>query len=322
MSAERDACRGVVVERGDPGYPDRLEALPDAPDRLYVRGEVDALSRPGLAVIGTRRPTPYGIASTELAVRVAAETGISIVSGGAIGCDQAAGREALERGCTHVIVLGSGADVVYPASSRGLVRRTLETGGAVVSIAPWGTRPMRFLFPRRNRIIAALSEAVFVGEAGMPSGTFTTAEAAMELGHEVLAVPGSIFSPESRGTNYLIGIGACCIADEEALELALSRIFGRLRAPRAAPSAPRYGDDRVQRVVRALASSPLRSDDIARIAGLDARGSLEFLSDLMMMGVVEQLVDGRYAPTKDTLHAFTSFGRGGAAEGRGGEDVG
>lgn len=130
----------------------------------------------------------------------------------------------------------------------------------------------------------------------------------MDLGHEVLAVPGSIFSPESRGANYLIDIGACCVADEEALEVALSRIFGCLRTPHDAAAGLRFEDPRAERVVRALVASPLRSDEVARLVGLDARGCLEFLSDLMVGGAIEQLVDGRYAPTKETLHALTAFG--------------
>lgn len=311
MSSTTGIDSRLVIERGDATYPAGLLELPDAPQRLYVRGSVDVLDHPGLAIVGTRRPTPYGIAATELAARVAVEAGLSVVSGGAVGCDQAAGLETLARGGRHVIVLGGGADVIYPASSGKLIEQTVASGGAVVSIAPWGTRPMRYLFPRRNRIIAALSQAVFVGEAGMPSGTFSTAEAAIDLGHEVLAVPGSIFSPQSRGANYLIGIGACCIADEEALELALSRIFGYLRSSRARGPEHLSDDPRVERVLRALVSSPLRSDDIARLLGLDARGCLEFLSCLMVEGRIEQLVDGRYAATKETLHALTSFGHNG-----------
>ena len=179
----------------------------------------------------------------------------------------------------------------------------------MVSIAPWGTKPQRFLFPQRNRVIAALSEAVFIGEAGMPSGTFSTAEAAMELGREVLVAPGSVFSPESRGANYLISVGACCITDEESLEIALSRIFGVLRHPHEPLREVESADPREQRVLRALAASPMRSEDIARLAGLDARGCLEFLSDLMISGRVEQLIDGRYALTKEVLHAMTAIGQ-------------
>ena len=297
----------ITIERGSGGYPPGVLDLANPPKRLYMLGNPEALQGPAIAIVGTRRPTPYGIALTELAAELAVEAGITVVSGGAIGCDQAAGMKALACGGVHVVVLGCGADVIYPSSSRDLIDKTLEAGGAVVSIAPWGTKPQRFLFPQRNRVIAALSEAVFIGEAGMPSGTFSTAEAAIELGREVLVAPGSVFSPESRGANYLIGVGACCITDEESLEIALSRIYGVLRHPHGPLREVESADQREQRVLRALAASPMRSEDIARLAGLDARGCLEFLSDLMISGRVEQLIDGRYALTKEVLHAMTAI---------------
>lgn len=299
----------MTIERGSDGYPPGVLDLANAPKRLYMLGNPEALQGPAIAIVGTRRPTPYGIALTELAAELAVESGITVVSGGAIGCDQAAGMKALACGGVHAVVLGCGADVIYPSSSRELIDKTLEAGGAVVSIAPWGTKPQRFLFPQRNRVIAALSEAVFIGEAGMPSGTFSTAEAAMELGREVLVAPGSVFSPESRGANYLISVGACCITDEESLEIALSRIFGVLRHPHGPLREVESADPREQRVLRGLAASPMRSEDIARLAGLDARGCLEFLSDLMISGRVEQLIDGRYALTKEVLHAMTAIGQ-------------
>lgn len=244
MSKVIERCERIELAYDDPAYPPALRDLTDAPRRLYLRGDPAALSAPGLAIIGTRRATPYGEAVSELAARIAVEAGISVISGGAIGCDQAAGYEALERGGRHVVVLGCGADVVYPASSELLMERAIRQGGAVVSVVGWGTQPRRYLFPQRNRIIAALSRAVFIAEAGLPSGTFSTAEAALELGHEVLAVPGSIFSPLSRGTNYLLAEGACCIADEEALEVAVSRIFGTLRFTHGAAAPPRAGGSR------------------------------------------------------------------------------
>lgn len=299
----------MAIERGSDSYPPGILDLANAPKRLYMLGNPEALQGPAIAIVGTRRPTPYGIALTELAAKLAVEAGITVVSGGAIGCDQAAGMKALACGGVHVVVLGCGADVIYPSSSRELIDKTLDAGGAVVSIAPWGTKPQRFLFPQRNRVIAALSEAVFIGEAGMPSGTFSTAEAAMELGREVLVAPGSVFSPESRGANYLISVGACCITDEESLEIALSRIYGVLRHPHGPLREVESADPREQRVLRALTASPMRSEDIARLAGLDARGCLEFLSDLMISGRVEQLIDGRYALTKEVLHAMTAIGQ-------------
>lgn len=302
---------GLEIRYGDARYPRSVAALADAPRVLYVRGDPDALAVPSLSVVGSRMPTPYGLATTELAARLAVEAGLQVVSGGARGCDCAAGMAALDAGGRHVIVLGTGADVVYPRSSEALIERTLAEGGAVVSVAPWGTQPQRFLFPKRNRVIAALSQATFIGEAGLPSGTFSTAEAAIELGHEVLVVPGSIFSSQSRGANYLIGIGACCIADEEALEMAISRIYGRLRRPHGTASPARHRDRRWDRVLDAVVASPLRSDDVAALLGCDIRAALELLGDVTAAGAIEQGIDGRYIATKASLHARTALGHNG-----------
>ena len=171
--------------------------------------------------------------------------------------------------------------------------------------------PRKFAFPRRNRVIAALSQALFVSEAGMPSGTFSTAEAAMDLGRELLAVPGSILSPESRGTNYLIANGACCIVDEESIEMAISRIYGTLRYSR--PDAPGIADldPAQQAVMHALIASPLKVDDIAALVSLDAVGVLKLLGSLELEGLIERMMDGRYAPSKFALHAQTPFGHNG-----------
>lgn len=296
------------VEAGSALYPEKVAALADPPRILYVRGAVELLASPCLSVIGTRKATPYGLALAEMAARVAAESGITVVSGGAIGCDQAAGRAALKAGGRHIAVLGGGADVVYPASARSLLEATLAGGGAVVALEPWGTPPRPYTFPRRNRVIAGLSDALFVAEAGMPSGTFGTAEAAMELGREVLAAPGSILSANSRGANYLITVGACCIVDEESLEMAISRIYGVLRYCRQ--DAPGVGGLAAgeQALLEALVANPMTIDELSQASGRDVLDCMEVLSRLELSGVVERLVDGRWSPTKKALHALTPLG--------------
>lgn len=123
---------------GDALYPETVLELSDVPQTLYVRGNPEVLSTPALSIIGARKASPYGLAVAELAAKVAVEAGVTVVSGGAVGCDQASGWAAVNAGGKHVVVLGTGADVVYPRSSAGLITRTLDTGGAVVSISPWG----------------------------------------------------------------------------------------------------------------------------------------------------------------------------------------
>lgn len=295
----------------DEAYPACVSELPDAPQRLYVRGDASILGEPALSIIGSRNATPYGLALTEMAARIAAESGLIVVSGGAKGCDGTAGRAALKAGGKHVIVLGTGADVPYPASSRSLIEDAVWAGGAIVSLEPWGTPPQRWAFPKRNRVIAALSQALFIAEAGMPSGTFGTAETATELGRELLVAPGSFFSPQSRGANYLISNGACCIADEEALEIAISRIYGVLRFERPeAKGARGIGSDE-RRVLTMLIANPMRIEDLALSMKQSSLACLQLLSGMEVAGIVERLIDGRFSPTKSALHALTRLGQNG-----------
>ncbi|PKQ09966.1 MAG: DNA-protecting protein DprA, partial [Actinobacteria bacterium HGW-Actinobacteria-9] len=199
----------IEIRRGDRHYPDSLEDLgDDAPDTLYCLGDPDVLnSRKCLGVIGARKFTPYGSSVARRFSGWAAMRGVCIVSGAAMGCDQEAHRGALEADGTTVAVLGCGADVVYPSGSATLLAE-IQHAGCVVSEFPWGMRPARWTFVRRNRLIAALSNALLVVEAGLPSGTFSTAEMANDLSRTVLAVPGSIYAPECRGTNRLLHQGA------------------------------------------------------------------------------------------------------------------
>ncbi len=286
----------------DRRYPDSVKDLHDPPRKLYVRGNPEILKTPSLSIIGARSATPYGLTVAGIAATVAAQSGITVVSGGAKGCDQAAGRAALAAHGKHVIVLGCGADVVYPRSSFSLIDHTLASGGAVVSLDPWGTPPRKYAFPRRNRIIAALSQALCITEASRPSGTFSTAETAIELNREVLAVPGSILSPESRGTNYLIANGACCIEDEDSLEMAISRIYGKLRYTREANVDITDMNPLEQKVLHALIASPMSLNELALFLKLDTMSTLQTMSTFMMRGLVERLLDGRFAPSMEMLH--------------------
>ncbi len=288
-------------------YPPSVKDLPDPPRKLYVRGNVEVLHKPSLSIIGARSASPYGLTVAGIAATIAAQSHVVVVSGGAKGCDQAAGRAALAAHGTHVVVLGCGADVIYPRSSHSLIDQTLTSGGAIISLDPWGTPPRKYAFPRRNRVIAALSEALCITEAGKPSGTFSTAEAAIEIRREVLAVPGSILSPESRGTNYLIANGACCIVDEDALEMAISRIYGRLRYTREAKTDLSHLTPLEQNVLHALIASPMSLNELALFLELDTMSTLQTMSTFMMRGLVERLLDGRFAPSMEILHECSTI---------------
>ena len=283
----------------DEAYPESLRKLEDAPERLYGLGSPEVLSTMCLAVVGARKATPYGLAIAAMAGRIAAESGITLVSGGALGCDTSAARGALDAGGKTIVVSGAGADRIYPASSADVFHRAVAEGGAVIAQVPWGTSPMPFAFPRRNRIISGLSTAVLVCEAGQRSGTTSTALAAIEQGREVYAAPGSIFSPRSQGANSLIRDGAHIITCESDLEMLISRDFGVLRLVHEQLPTPRG------RVLSALIASPMRADDLAAQLGEEPIKILRILAEYEVRGVVEMLVDGRYSPTKETLMGMT-----------------
>ena len=195
------------LARADAEYPAALREIPDAPETLHVRGrllDADALA---VAIVGSRRATPYGLDVAELLAADLAARGVTIVSGLARGIDAAAHRGALRVGGRTIAVLGSGADVIYPPEHRRFAAEISERGAVVSQFVP-GTPPLPHHFPARNRVIAALSLAVVVVEAAERSGSLITARLAAELGREVLAVPGRITTPESRGANRLIQDGA------------------------------------------------------------------------------------------------------------------
>lgn len=210
--------------RGERDFPRALACIPRPPQRLYVVGNPAAL-REGLAVVGARNATPYGHNAANLFAGQAARRGVVIISGGARGCDTYAHEAALAAGGTTVAFLGGGCDKPYPASNTGLFQRIVDAGGAVVSENPWDFPPQPYTFRERNRLIAGLARATLIVEAGLPSGTFSTADEALAANKDVLVVPGSIFSPTSRGANQLLSQGAYPIVGAESMQAALEMLF-------------------------------------------------------------------------------------------------
>ena len=280
-----------MIERGSREYPGVLEELREPPELIYGIGSVEVLEGPSVSIVGARRATPYGLSIAAMAARVAAECGLSVVSGGALGCDHAAGMSAINAGGRSVVVSGCGADVVYPRSSRDLFEQTVSGGGAVISLVPWGRGPRRWSFPRRNQVIAALSKVLVVTEAGARSGTLSTAEAAIELDRIVYAIPGSIFSPSSSGTNRLIAEGARIIPDEQSLAVSIALDYGLTRLAR--PCCREGGP-----VISALLASPSRPDELAERLNEGVLTLMRTLTDYEARGIVARLPDGRYSPTR------------------------
>ncbi len=280
------------LRRGTEGYPVSLAESPRPPKVLYVAGDPAAIDC-GLAVIGARRATPYGLECARMLAGWAAAQGVTIISGAAHGCDQAAQQAAVDAGGRSIAVLGCGADVDYPPSSRSLLA-ALRSAGAVVSEVPWGRDPVRHAFPARNRIIAALSRAILVVEAAIPSGTFSTVEHAANAGREVWVVPGSIFAPESRGPNALLSEGAKPITDVSDLAEALRQVH--LLGTGA--SCPSLLVDAADPVLRALIANPMRPDDVARHLALDVVDVARRISRLEAAALVTRYPDGRYGKAR------------------------
>lgn len=234
MTAQTEGKRWEIA-RGDAAYPAALERLGKPPARLYVLGDPAALEE-GLAVVGARKATPYGMGCARRFARAAAERGVVIVSGGARGCDACAHEAALAAGGRTVAFLGGGADKVYPGEHAGLFRRIVDGGGALVSEYAWGTDPLPWMFRNRNRLIAGLARATLIVEAGLPSGTFSTADYALAASREVLVVPGAITAASSRGSNRLLYQGAIPVVDDDSFSDILFSLFGCLKQETAESS--------------------------------------------------------------------------------------
>jgi DNA processing protein len=199
-----------LLAKGEPGYPERLAEIADPPPLLIVRGRVELLERPAVAVVGARNASANGRMFAHGLARELSETGLLVVSGLARGIDTAAHEGALAAGAPTLAVIASGVDVAYPSDNAGLMERIAESG-AIVSERPLGAVPQARHFPRRNRLISGLTLGVVVVEAAPNSGSLITARLAAEQGREVMAVPGSPLDPRHRGTNQLLRDGATLV---------------------------------------------------------------------------------------------------------------
>jgi DNA processing protein len=301
-------CRGAglrFVAFGSRGYAEGLSRLRHPPAGLYIAGNVAALealeARPRVTIVGTRKPTRYGMTVAARLAAAFAARGVCVLSGLALGIDGRAHRATLDSGGVTAAVLGCGADVVYPRSHRELYERIVAHGVILSEYAP-GSAPTTWSFPERNRLLAALGDAVVVVEAPARSGALITAHRAMELGKDVFAVPGPIICRESDGCNRLIYDGAIpCLDHTEVVEDFL-RVTRMERGSReAAPAAERtdgggVGSDPTHRlVVLALSAGAETVDEVARAVGLSVREASVILTMLELGGGVVRCGPGRYA---------------------------
>jgi len=273
----------------DSGYPERLRELDDAPPVVYLRGRWEGTAGPAAAIVGTRRPSPYGVNVARTLGEALGRAGAVVVSGLARGIDRAAHEGALREDGMTVAVLGCGIDVVYPPEHRSLIEAMLARGG-VVSEVPIGMRPRPQQFPPRNRLISALAQAVVVVEGGVDSGSLITARHAAVQGRPVYAVPGSVFSAASRGPHHLLVRGARLLQDPGPLLEAVGLAW------RPGTSGPAAGlTDTETRVFAVLDEQPEQIDRIIARAALDAGCVAAALATLELRGLVRQCPGKRFA---------------------------
>jgi DNA processing protein len=316
-AAEKEAKKvaeagGFFLTREDEEYPGRLLEIYDPPAVLWVRGDAKLLERPGIAVVGTRHPTPYGVGMAEMLARDLANRGMTILSGMARGVDSAAHKGALDAGGKTVAVWGTGIDVVYPKENKKLAERIVASGGAIVSEFPLGTFPAPQNFPLRNRILSGMSVGVLVVEGGEYSGTRITARCAMEQNRDVFAVPGNVTNKSAWGPNTLIKQGAKLTATwEDIWEEMPSQIRLQLEEEMGASgqsesmtggSASLFADEKPMAEAERVVLERLRRDESVQldtlIEGLEGTlGSAEIftaLFELELRGRVKQMPGKNY----------------------------
>lgn len=280
---ERIAGLGIrAVHPGHSLYPKLLAEISGRPSILYIRGELLPADDVSVAIVGTRRATPYGRQSAERIAAELAQAGVTVISGLARGVDAAAHRAALEAGGRTIAVLGSGADVIYPAEHRQLSEQILEAGAIVSELSP-GAKPDAQNFPARNRIIAGMALGTVVVEAPMRSGALISASFAADQGREVFVIPGSIFSQNSQGTNALLRDGARLVRDGADVLEDLGVASGSTRAPMHIQIPL---DESERQLLSALGKEARHIDELAETAGLTAGEASALLLTMELRGLV------------------------------------
>jgi len=289
-----------VVTCHDADYPTRLKEIYDYPPLLYIRGSLVAQDEWCLAVVGTRRATVYGRQVTEEIVADLAQSKITIVSGLAKGIDSVAHHTALEAGGRTLAVFASGLDIVYPSENVNLARRIMQQG-ALISEYPLGAKPRAENFPRRNRIMSGLSLGVLVIEAGESSGAMITAHLAVEQNREVFAIPGSILSPTSQGTNQLIQEGAKLVRNYRDIleELNLTAVAQQIEMKELMPAT-----DTESLLLKRLGAEPVHIDEICRTSGLPISTVSSTLAMMELKGLVKQVGAMNYTLAREMREEY------------------
>ena len=301
--AENGVC---VVTWNDAHYPARLKEIYDLPPVLYVRGDLLPEDERSVAVVGTRKASPYGREAAHRLTYDLARAGVTIVSGLARGIDGIAHRAALDAGQRTIAVLGNGADVIYPREHTKLASEIIQNG-ALISEYPLGAKPDAQNFPRRNRIMSGMTLGTLVVEAPEGSGALFTAKHALEENREVFAVPGNIFSPTSRGTNRLIKqSSAKLVSDFEDIleELNLSSVGRQIEMAAMFPQ-----DDNEARVLHFVTYESIHIDEVTRESGLPISTVSGALAMMELKGMVKQVGGMNYMRLKEAAAEYEPVAR-------------
>ena len=292
-----------AINWNDAEYPDMLKEIFDPPPVLFLKGSLEEGDRRAVAVVGTRRVTAYGREACATLVRELARAGVTIVSGLARGIDGIAHRAALDAGGRTVAIMGSGVDVVYPPEHAALAQQAAESG-ALVSEHPLGARPSAQNFPRRNRLLSGVSLGVLVVEAPHDSGAMWTVRHAVDQNRDVFAVPGSVFSPGSRGPNRLIQDGAKLVLDHTDIlqELNLSTVERQPALPGLSEAMPLIQGD--AGLLSFIGQEPVHIDEVVREAGMPIAAVSGALAVLELAGAVRQVGAMHYVRVREAHAAY------------------
>lgn len=314
---QQEHCRLYLLCDND--FPSMLSEGITPPPLLFVRGNDQLLHKPSIAIVGSRHATPQAMRIATNFGRSLSEQGITVISGMAAGIDTAAHQGALKGSGSTIAVWGTGIDRIYPVSNKQLAYDIAEQG-VIVSEFPLNTRPLAGNFPRRNRLIAALSQAVLVVEAALESGSLITARLATEIGREVLAVPGSIDNPHSKGCHKLIKEGAKLTESMEDILQECPQLLSRAtvcsptrhtpptasikKEPQSNPiPTPHFADgnnmplppnDTHQLILQAMSYDPVHPDSLANRLHMDTANVYATLMELELAGMVASMSGGRY----------------------------
>ncbi len=290
-----------VLNLADKLYPAALFHIPDPPLLLYIKGRIELLNHQAIAIVGSRHASTQGFIDAEKFAEALSNAGLCIVSGLASGIDTAAHQGGLRGAGSTIAVIGTGADIVYPAKNRALAHKIAQEG-CLISEYPLGTPAIASNFPRRNRIISGLSSGVLVVEAALQSGSLITARTANEQGRDVFAIPGSIHAPLSKGCHQLIKQGAKLVeCVQDILEEMRLPNLGSAQAQLALSSEAAHeqtsseiAETPEQALLNFIGFSPMAFDSIASLSKTDAATLTNQLLSLELDGLLERLPDGRY----------------------------